>query len=256
MHGRTISSMPAAAVTSSFPVNCSISQVSVLAPNWRADQTQDAFIPLRWWHSTLYQLPSWKHWRSKDVCRVVSSCVAVPSSADFSGMPTKQKLSGLAFTLILPNCSDLVGLESIKSSTIVRDPGVDLEAELNMRRHIAKVAAACFCASIIYVAYFRPANESGRKWQNNLYWHNGIRDITPGLLQLSAIRPPIRYACVAAARSERSYKGNPWSQLIGPRDTGPASPSLVVSTLLDPVQAERCPVYLIIILIIIIIFFF
>ena len=42
------------------------------------------------------------------------------------------------------DCSVLVGSESIKPLTVVRDLGVDLDAELNMTRHVAKVAASCF----------------------------------------------------------------------------------------------------------------
>ena len=42
------------------------------------------------------------------------------------------------------DCSVLVGSESIKPSTVVRDLGVDLDAELNMKRHVAKIAASCF----------------------------------------------------------------------------------------------------------------
>ena len=41
------------------------------------------------------------------------------------------------------DCSVLVGSESIKPSTVVRDLGVDLDAELNMKRHVAKVPASC-----------------------------------------------------------------------------------------------------------------
>jgi hypothetical protein len=40
------------------------------------------------------------------------------------------------------DCSVLVGSESIKPSTVVHDLGVDLDAELNMKRHVAKVAAS------------------------------------------------------------------------------------------------------------------
>lgn len=42
------------------------------------------------------------------------------------------------------DCTVQVGSESIKPSTVVRDLGVHLDAELTMKRHVAAVAAACF----------------------------------------------------------------------------------------------------------------
>ena len=41
-------------------------------------------------------------------------------------------------------CSVQIGSESIKPSTVVRDLGVLLDAELTMKRHVATVAALCF----------------------------------------------------------------------------------------------------------------
>jgi len=44
----------------------------------------------------------------------------------------------------LTNCSLRVGSETIQPSTFVRDLGVYLDAELTMKQHVSKVAAACF----------------------------------------------------------------------------------------------------------------
>lgn len=160
LSGRTQSFVYAGQQTSNFPVNCSVPQGSVLGPLEFIAYTEDITDVL-----TRHETRS--HFYADDTqlytsCRPdnidtvrmrLSSCVAdvavwcasrrLQLNANKTEVIWFGSRANLAKLNVL-DCSVLVDSEPIKPSTVVRDLGVDLDAELNMKKHVAKVAAACF----------------------------------------------------------------------------------------------------------------
>jgi len=160
LSGRTQSFIFAGQQTSSFPVNCSVPQGSVLGPLEFTAYTEDITMVIDR-HDTRSHLYAddtqvFASCRSEDSDSVrtrLSNCAVEiatwcasrrlqlnASKTEviwFGSRANLAKMSGR-------DCSVRIGAEVIKPSADVRDLGVQLDSELTMKRHVAIVAASCF----------------------------------------------------------------------------------------------------------------